>query len=191
MCTNDQNVGRSRRVRPGGSAETLLAATAAELADAGFEAMTMRSIAVRAGMAHATAYAYYSSKNHLVAELFWRRLQARPRPDLPSETSVERVVAVCRDLAGFFLAEPRLARAAATALLVVEPDVARLQVQAGGELYNRLASALGPDPDAAVLEALLLGCTGSMLLAGLGHVTFEQMGEQLARMATTVVVGSR
>ena len=34
----------------------------------------MRDVAALAGVAPATAYTYFVSKDHLVAEVFWRRL---------------------------------------------------------------------------------------------------------------------
>ena len=58
------------------------AETVARLTDAavdvlnadGFDGLTVRVVAKRAGVAPATAYTYFSSKSHLVAEVFWRRL---------------------------------------------------------------------------------------------------------------------
>ena len=45
----------------------------------GFAGLTVRRVAAEAGVGAATAYTYFSSKEHLVAEVFWRRL-APPRP---------------------------------------------------------------------------------------------------------------
>ena len=38
----------------------------------------MRSAAERAGVAPATAYTYFASKDHLLAEVLWRRMEALP-----------------------------------------------------------------------------------------------------------------
>ncbi len=38
----------------------------------GFDGLTVRTVAKLAGVAPATAYTYFSSKSHLVAEVFWR-----------------------------------------------------------------------------------------------------------------------
>ena len=46
----------------------------------------------RAGVAPATAYTYFSSKSHLVAEVFWRRLSAgvlEPDPGAPRSERVK------------------------------------------------------------------------------------------------------
>lgn len=40
-----------------------------------FSGLTVRSVAAEAGVGTATAYTYFASKEHLVAEVFWRRLQ--------------------------------------------------------------------------------------------------------------------
>ncbi len=55
--------------------ERLVDATVVEVAEAGFDGLTVRGVARRAGVAPATAYTYFSSKDHLVAEVFWRRLE--------------------------------------------------------------------------------------------------------------------
>ncbi|HJT93039.1 MAG TPA: TetR family transcriptional regulator, partial [Mycobacterium sp.] len=44
----------------------------------GFAGLTMRRVAAEAGVGAATAYTYFSSKEHLVAEVFWRRLASSP-----------------------------------------------------------------------------------------------------------------
>ena len=45
-----------------------------ELRAVGPEALTIRTVAGRAGVSPATAYTYFGSKNHLFAELFWRKV---------------------------------------------------------------------------------------------------------------------
>ncbi|HET7741491.1 MAG TPA: TetR family transcriptional regulator, partial [Mycobacterium sp.] len=44
----------------------------------GFTGLTVRRVAAEAGVGAATAYTYFSSKEHLVAEVFWRRLVSSP-----------------------------------------------------------------------------------------------------------------
>ena len=56
------------------TAERLLAAGLEELEAVGHEALTIRTVAHRAGVSPATAYTYLASKNHLFAELFSRFL---------------------------------------------------------------------------------------------------------------------
>src|SRR4051812_34906156 len=69
----------STRLLDGRRADTLdrrVDARVVGATEAGYDGLTVRSVARRAGVAPATAYTYFSSKDHLVAEVFWRRLQA-------------------------------------------------------------------------------------------------------------------
>ena len=68
--------------------QRLCAATVEEGAGSGYEGLTVRAVARRAGVAPATAYTYFSSKDHLLAEVLWRRFQdlALVAPD-PSAVS--------------------------------------------------------------------------------------------------------
>ena len=66
--------------------------------------------------------------------------------------------------------DPLLAAACTTALLGTGPDVRALRVRFGSELHDRIASALGPDADPAVVLGLDLAYSGAMLWAGMGHL---------------------
>lgn len=59
----------------------------------GFAGLTMRMVAAEAGVGTATAYTYFSSKEHLVAEIFWRRLCAGAAPTGHDPDPTVRVVA--------------------------------------------------------------------------------------------------
>jgi AcrR family transcriptional regulator len=178
---------RELNPRQAETVERLVRAALEELRAAGFEALTVRTVAARAEVAPATAYTYFSSKNHLVAETFWRRLSGRPMPAVAHGEPVDRVVAVFRDLADFLSGEPELSAAATTAMLGPEPDVRRLRTLVAGEIQRRLTDAYGDQADAAHLEVLALAWAGSMLQAGIGHSTYAQMGDQLARVSHTVM----
>lgn len=72
----------------------LIAAAGEVLADVGYEQFTVRSAAATARVAPATAYTYFASKAHLVAEVFWYRLSRLPTesPDV-QQPAAERVMA--------------------------------------------------------------------------------------------------
>lgn len=160
-----------------------------ELRAVGYDRLTVRSVAARAEVAPATAYTYFASKNHLVVEVFWRSLQARPRPEPDEKSAQERVVAVFSDLADFLGGEPELAQAVTVALLGTDPDVRQLRSMIGAEVQSRLAEALGNhERRTELLEVLLLTWSGSMLNAGMGYQTYDQMRDQLAR-AVGLVMG--
>src|ERR1700761_3407334 len=77
----------------------------------GFSGLTIRMVATEAGVGAATAYTYFSSKEHLVAEVFWRRLASSPIPPTESPDSTARVVAVLRQIALLVAEQPPLAGA--------------------------------------------------------------------------------
>jgi len=151
----------------------------------GFEAMTVRMVAKRAGVAPATAYTYFSSKNHLVAELFWRMLVSSvPEPD-PTLDITERAAVVLRDVALVVAGEEQLAGAVTVALLGSDPDVAHLRVRVGGFIRERLASALGlpVDTDDERVELLEMLYSGALVRAGMGYQTYSDIADRLASAA--------
>jgi AcrR family transcriptional regulator len=164
-------------------------AASAELRAVGFETLTVRSVAIRAQVAPATAYTYFSSKNHLVVELFWRRISERERHEVSLPHAVDRVIAVFDDLAQLLADEPELAAAATAALLGSDADVVQLRRQIGVEISERIAQALGADAAPDVLDALSLAWSGAMLQAGMGYSGYAQMSVRLAA-TTRLVMGS-
>lgn len=182
----DATTRRELNPRQAETVDRLVRATLEELRAVGFEGLTVRSVAARAEVAPATGYTYFASKNHLVAEAFWRQLAARPRVADDLGEPVDRVVAVFADLAEFLSGEQALAAATTTAMLAAEPEVRRLRGLIAAEIQDRLAAALGAQVGEE-LEVLGLAWAGSMLQAGMGHATYEQMGDQLARTARFVM----
>jgi AcrR family transcriptional regulator len=147
----------------------------------------VRSIAKRAGVAPATAYTYFSGKDHLLAEVLWRRMQASPLlvdVNLPLE---DRVSATVRTM-GFGTMDTPSVAVCTTALLADGPDVKRVRTRIGAEIGRRLAAALGPGADPSVLGVLQVTYTGAILSAGMGHLPFDAVP---ALMAEAVALMSR
>lgn len=171
--------------------EKLLAAGLEELRAVGHEALTVRTVATRAGVSPATAYTYLASKNHLFAELFWRHLAA-PEAQVEPEgaNAVERLQSTVRALTSRIVEEPELAAAVTPALLGTDPDVARLRLRIGGEFLSRFENALGEQADPAVLEVLVLAWSGALLQAGMGLMTYDQIAERLAAAVDVILRGN-
>jgi AcrR family transcriptional regulator len=157
------------------------------LREMGFASLTVRLVATRAGVAPATAYTYFSSKEHLVAEMFWRALDAAPllEPSTPDRRG--RVMAVLRKVALLVADEPELAGAVTAALLGSDPDVQHLRVRIALTIREQLAEALSPDRDPDVLEALELLYSGALMRAGMGYGTYPLVADRLETFAKLIV----
>lgn len=169
--------------------ERLLVAAGEELRDAGHEALTIRTVAQRAGVSPATAYTYFASKNHLYAELFLRAIRERPLPSFAGGAS-DRVRALTDDMAAFLNDQPELAAAVRIALLGTDEEVAHLRVEIGMEFYHRFSTAAGPDAAPVLVEAMVLAFSGALLQAGVGLMTYSAMAERLADVMAVITKGN-
>ena len=168
--------------------DALVAAALDELRTNGYDGLTVRNVARRAGVAAATAYTYFGSKDHLVAEVFWRRLDALPAPSVDARRrAVDRVSEALRELALLVNEEPELAAASTTAILANDPDVQRLRDRIGAAFNSRLHVALGPDHDPAVLRALNLALAGALLQAGMGYFGYADLADRMREVAELVL----
>ena len=171
--------------------EKLLTAGATELDEVGPEGLTIRTVAHRAGVSPATAYTYLASKNHLFAELFWRRLVTDPGPEPEGATATERLQVVTRHLAEMLGRSPHLAAAANVALLGTDPEVERLRLVIGAEFVRRFRDAIGDPVDAPVLEALTFAFSGALLQAGMGLMTYDDLSARLDGVVAVILAGQR
>ncbi len=160
------------------------------LAREGFGGLTIRLVAAEAGVGAATAYTYFSSKEHLVAGVFWRRLASSTPPENAEQPPVERVIAVLRHIALLVADESELAGAVTNALLGRDPDVEHLRERIAHEIRRRLVDAVGADGDRGLVEALELLYTGALVHAGMGYVTYAEIADRLER-STRLVFGDR
>ncbi len=167
----------------------LTEAAVEELRDVGYTGLTMRNVATRSGVAAATAYTYFSSKNHLITEVFWRQLRELPETPADHGTATERAVRVLRDIALLVAGEPELAAACTAALLGDDPDVAHLRERIGAEWHRRLDAALGDASDQDVLNALEIALGGALIHAGLGYCSYERMADLLESSARLILNG--
>jgi AcrR family transcriptional regulator len=170
-----------------------------EVRESGYENLSIRDVARRAGVAAATAYTYFASKDHLLTEIFWRRLSALPPvdgavlarlndpPDPPAreQPAKRRVIAVLRELALLVSAEPELAAGCTAAMFGSEPDVRQLRLYIGIKIHDRIEEAAGAGTPAARL--LELAYFGAMVEAGLGYTTYEHMADRLAEAAELIM----
>ncbi|MET7773798.1 TetR family transcriptional regulator [Nocardia sp. NPDC005366] len=180
----------TRRRLTGKQADTVdkLTKSAVEvLAREGFAGMTIRLVAAAAGVGTATAYTYFSSKEHLVAEIFWRRLMAAPSPVSDDPDPTVRVVAELRDIAMLVADEQELSGAVTSALLGRDPDVEHLRIRIGAEIRKRIITALGPDADPDVVESLELLYAGALVRAGMGYGSYSEIADRIEKSALLIL----
>lgn len=172
------------------TAERLLQAGREELRAVGHQVLTIRTVAQRAGVSPATAYTYLASKNRLYAELFWRFLVEDGDGGPDGADPVDRVRSVTRHLSQRLASAPELAAAVTPALLGADPEVDELRLRIGAELVRRFRAAVGDDADPALVEALGLAFSGALLQAGMGLMTYTEMGERLDAVVAVIMRGN-
>jgi AcrR family transcriptional regulator len=153
------------------------------IAVTGYDGLTVRAVAKAAGVSAASAYNYFASKEHLLAEAYWRRLSALPPVQVgPKATAGDRMRAAVEPIAMAVADEPELAAGVTTALLAHDPDVQALNQQIGLLMTSRLETAMGDVPQ-NLLTPLLFMLTGGMLNAGMGYVSYQQVADEMAQFA--------
>ena len=158
---------------------------------AGYPALTVRGVAKRAGVAPATAYTYFGSKEHLVAEVFWRRFEGQePQPLDPSRSPAARATEVLLDFALVVADETEVAAAVTVAMLADDAEVRELRSRIGLLLHRRLTDALGDDANPAAISTLELAISGALLQVGTGHLAYRAMPALLADVAGLVLGGT-
>jgi len=156
----------SRRAR-------MCAAARALAAEGGSDAVTMHAVAARAGVARATLYRYFASKDHLLAEVTdaWAEEVARAlRASPPRGTASQRVArALVRALAAA-RREPRLAAAMLASATSPQSEARHTQRGLAALVHEALAVAVEPGApaDRARLEILM------------GHVFFSALVQTTA-----------
>ncbi|MEU4311729.1 helix-turn-helix domain-containing protein [Nocardia sp. NPDC024068] len=180
----------TRRRLSGKQADTVDRLTKAAmevLAREGFAGLTIRMVAGAAGVGTATAYTYFSSKEHLVAEIFWRRIRSSQTPVSEDADPTVRVLAELRGIALLVADEQELSGAVTSALLGRDPDVEHLRTRIGVEIRARITRALEPEADPDIVESLELLYAGALVRAGMGYESYADIADRLERAALLVL----
>ncbi|HTI73634.1 MAG TPA: helix-turn-helix domain-containing protein [Mycobacterium sp.] len=162
-------------------------ATVALLRDVPYSAITMRSIAKRAGISHAEILAHFRSTGAVVAEIYLERLRATPLHVDFEKSSQERLSAQFSQLVMMLADEPGLAAACSSALVGDEPSVRASRQRIYGELKRRVRATLRSGAWPEVAETLEFGLIGALVHASCGADTFRQTADGLASMVAVVV----
>jgi AcrR family transcriptional regulator len=170
----------------------VLAAGVEMLRESSYADLTVRAVAARAKVAPATAYTYFSSKNHLIAEVYLDLMRQAPYFTDVNETRSSRVEKTLRSMALIVADEPEVAAACTTALLSgSDPAVRAVRDRIGAEIHRRIRSAVGPDADPRTLSALEMTYFGALVNAGSGAFTYHQIADRLSYVVGLIVGDDR
>lgn len=151
------------------------------LRESSYADLTVRAVAAKAKVAPATAYTYFSSKNHLIAEVYLDLMRQVPYFTDVNEDRVTRVEKTLRAMALMVADEPEVAAACTTALLSGSDGAVRaVRDRIGAEIHRRIRSAMGPEADPRALAALEMTFFGALVNAGSGAFTYHQIADRLS-----------
>nr|WP_067826693.1 TetR family transcriptional regulator [Actinomadura kijaniata] len=172
----------------------IVQAAAALASRGGVEAMQMRTVAERAGVALGTLYRYFPSKMDLVVAVVSEELdllegsieRRPPRTDDPPKRAVEVLMRATRGL----MREPELAEALIRSLLLSD-----VKTDFGDRMTGLLLrAAVGPDTDVpdgdprrVVAKALSSVWTMEMIEMLRGHATADQAQARLETVAARLL----
>jgi AcrR family transcriptional regulator len=177
--------GSARNRRQEETFRKVLSAGVEMLRETSYADLTVRAVAARAKVAPATAYTYFSSKNHLVAEAYLDLIRQVPYFTDVNDDMTTRVDKALRSMALMLADEPEVAAACTTALLSNgDAAVRTVRERIGAEIHKRITSAIGPGADARKVSALEMTFFGALVNAGSGAFTYHQIADRL-----TYVVG--
>lgn len=168
----------------------VLAAGVDMLRESSYADLTVRAVAKRAQVAPATAYTYFSSKNHLIAEVYLDLVRQVPYFTDVNDTMLARVHKSLHQLALVVADEPEVAAAVTTSLLSGnDPAVRKVRDRIGREIHLRIRAAMGPGADARVLSALEMTYFGALVQAGSGAFSYHQILDKLDYVVALILEG--
>ncbi|AQT81745.1 TetR family transcriptional regulator [Mycolicibacterium litorale] len=157
------------------------------LRETSYADLTVRAVAARAKVAPATAYTYFSSKNHLVAEVYLDLIRAVPYFTDVNDTRLHRVQQSLRSLALVIADEPEFAAACTTAVLSNDAGVIPVRDRIGAQIHKRIRSALGPDADPRIVSALEMTYYGALVHAGSGTLSYHEVADRIGYVAGLIL----
>jgi AcrR family transcriptional regulator len=170
----------------------VLAAGIETVREKSYADLTVRAVAARAKVAPATAYTYFSSKNHLIAEVYLNLVRHVPYFTDVNDPMPTRVEMTLRHLALVVADEPEVGAACTAALLGggADPAVRSARDRIGAEIHRRIASAIGPNANPSTVSALEMAFFGALVQAGSGELTYRGVADRLAHVVNLILIGA-
>lgn len=170
----------------------VLAAGTQTMRENAYADLTVRMVAAKAKVAPATAYTYFASKNHLIAEVYLDLVRQVPYFTDVNVAMHTRVDQALRHLALVVADEPEVGAACTAALLGggSDPAVRAVRDRIGAEIHRRIASAIGPGAEAGTVAALQMAFYGALVQAGSGEFTYHEIADRLADVVGLILAGA-
>ena len=170
----------------------LLDAARAQATEAGYDGVTVRNVATRAGVSAPTAYQYFTSKDHLLVDVLVDLVAATEgslaQHPVDGPTLVDRAVATLRRAVAQVAQAPDLYIALTRAYLTGGPDVAHARDAMEGSARRWIDLALdGADADPALHEVLESLLFAHMVGLVTGRRDPDTLADDLERAVRTVL----
>jgi len=150
--------------------QRILDATLALASRGGYEAVQMRAVADRAGVALGTLYRYFPSKIHLLvsglAREFERNQEKLDRMPIPGDTPYDRMLYVLARLTRTMQREPMLTEAMTRAFMFADPSAAA-EVNTVARLMERILTRAMHEGEPTADEAAIARVIGDVWLSSL------------------------
>lgn len=166
---------------------------ALDLLSAGeYERVQMRDVAERAGVALATVYRYFTSKEHLYAAVLlqWSAdYRPRSRAGEPGQTAEERLRALLRRAVRAFERWPQLMRVLIVLESSTDPNARALYDRYAAQNSAALSAALQnlpPEAAAAVVETMQSVLGGRLRTWALGRCTIDDVHRSVQQAVTLI-----
>lgn len=187
-AVSDPPVPAARNRRQEGTFRKVLSAGVQMLRETSYADLTVRAVAARAHVAPATAYTYFSSKNHLIAEVYLDLMQQVGYFTDVNDSATSRVEKTLRSMVLMVADEPEVAAACTTALLSGnDPGVRAVRDRIGAEIHRRIRAAVGPGADPRTTAALEMTFFGALVNAGSGAFTYHEIADRLSYVVGLIV----
>ena len=150
--------------------QRILDATLALASKGGYEAVQMRAVAERAGVALGTLYRYFPSKIHLLvsglAREFERNQDKLDKITIPGATAYERMLYVLGRITRTMQREPMLTEAMTRAFMFADPSAAA-EVAVVARLMERMLTGAMHDGEPTADEIAIARVIGDVWLSNL------------------------
>ena len=150
--------------------QRILDATLALASRGGYEAVQMRAVADRAGVALGTLYRYFPSKIHLLvsglAREFERNQEKLDRISIPGDTPYERMMFVLGRITRTMQREPMLTEAMTRAFMFADPSAAA-EVNTVARLMERMLTGAMHEGEPTADEIAIARVIGDVWLSSL------------------------